>query len=180
MTQISTHRRWVIWKVVIEVALWFYRIDELNCYGESEVWRESNRIITRIQFIFKHPVLKRGKYSDEALLYRQRESEVEELTATSRFRTHRVAFKRDWATGRTCWLRLVARFDLRCHHHESLLNIGGVLRWSLYKLNFEWLSKFLKHRWLIIKSSIENYLKWSSNTFSHTLPSLDQMRLHVL
>ena len=57
-----------------------------------------------------------------------------------------LALQIDTGSSVTSRLRLITGFDLGCHHHEGLLNIGWVLGWGLDKLNAEGVSKFLSQQ----------------------------------
>lgn len=57
------------------------------------------------------------------------------LAASSWFTPYGLTLEINTCCSPTSWLGFVAQFNLRCHHHESLLHVGGVLGWCLDELN---------------------------------------------
>ena len=82
-----------------------------------------------------------------------------------------LALQIDTGSSVTSRLRLITGFDLGCHHHEGLLNVGWVLGRGLDKLNAERISEFLSHHiiiyhiihlftYFVICSSVFAFIYW--------------------
>lgn len=66
-----------------------------------------------------------------------------DLAASTLLGTHGLTLQIHSSTGAARGSRLIASLNLGCHHHESLLYIGGILGRSLNELNAQRISKLL-------------------------------------